>query len=115
MLRFALGFQYFFQISLYFFICQKLCWMRDLCISFKSCFLFPVGRGCNFFWGGRDGVFLLGGSGVGWGGESVPHYMPWLWSLQCQKWLIFFVFPADESKKSVTSWGKCLRAPERSY
>ena len=26
-----------------------------------------------------------------------------------------FVFSADESKKSVTLWGKCLRAPERSY
>ena len=36
----------FLQISLCFFICQELCCMRSLCISFtSSCFLFPVGRG----------------------------------------------------------------------
>ena len=36
----------FLQISLYFFICQELCWMRDLWISFtSSCVLFPVGGG----------------------------------------------------------------------
>ena len=35
----------FLQISISFFICQKLCWMRVLCISFaSSCFLFPGGR-----------------------------------------------------------------------
>ena len=43
----------FLEISLCFFICQELCWMRGLSISFtSSCFLFPVrGRGR-----GRGGV-----------------------------------------------------------
>ena len=36
----------FLQISLCFFICQELCWMRGLCISFTSlCFLLTVGGG----------------------------------------------------------------------
>ena len=34
------------DFTLFFFICQGLCWMRCLCISFTcSCFLFPVGGG----------------------------------------------------------------------
>ena len=36
-------------------------------------------------------------------------------SLKCEKWLIFFVFSADTSKKSVTFLTKYLRASERSY
>ena len=36
----------FLQISLCFFICQELCWMRGLCISFtSSCFFSRPGRG----------------------------------------------------------------------
>ena len=61
----------FLQISLCFFICQELCWMRGLCISFtSSCFLFPVGGERKMFedWGGGlknfrndgEGVLLLG-------------------------------------------------------
>ena len=45
----------FLKISLCFFICQELCWMRGLCISFTStCFLFPVVGGSKKFedWGG---------------------------------------------------------------
>ena len=59
MLRFLLGLLYFFRFHCSF-ICQELCWMRGLCISFtSSCFLFPVGGG------GR-------GAGVrGWGGGEV--------------------------------------------
>ena len=87
-------FTVFLQISLCFFICQELCWIRDflhwfcaldLCIVF--CFQLEggakslrIGRGggglknsrtggCYQF-GGRGALFLLGG------GESVPHYMP---------------------------------------
>ena len=44
----------FLQISLCFFICQELSWMRGLCISLTySCFLFPVGGECKKFedWG----------------------------------------------------------------
>ena len=41
----------FLQISLCFFVCQELCWMRGLCISFTSCFLFPVGGGSEKVWG----------------------------------------------------------------
>ena len=41
--------------------------------------------------------------------------LPGLWSLKCQKWLIFFVFSADDSKKLVTVWAKYLSAPEQSY
>ena len=61
----------FLQISLYFFICQALCWMRGLCISFTSpCFLFPVGGGVK---GLRTGEIKNY-----WGRRSVPHYMPWV-------------------------------------
>ena len=72
----CIRFTIFLQISLCFFLCQELCWMRDLCISFtSSCFLFPVGGGSKMFegWGGLKsfktergykfggGFFLLGG------------------------------------------------------
>ena len=40
--------------------------------------------------------------------------LPELWSLKCRNWLIF-VFSADSSKKSVTSWAKYLSAHERPY
>ena len=46
----CIRFTVFVQISLFFFICQELCWMRDLCISFKSSsFLFPVVKGIKKF------------------------------------------------------------------
>ena len=63
----------FLQISLCFFICQELCWMRGLCISFtSSCFMFFVssqrgGRSKKFQnqEGHRfRGILLLGGRGV---------------------------------------------------
>ena len=37
-----------------------------------------------------------------------------LWSLKCQKWLIF-VFSADDSKKLVTVRVTFLSAPEKPY
>ena len=50
----CIRFPVFLVISLCFSICQELCWMRYLCISFtSSCLLFPVGRGSKKFedWG----------------------------------------------------------------
>ena len=38
-----------------------------------------------------------------------------LWSLKCQKWLVIFVYSADERKKSATVWAKYIRISERSY
>ena len=63
----------YLQISLCFFICQELCWMRGLWINFtSSCFLFPVRGGVKSLRTGglknfKTGrvinleVFLLGG------------------------------------------------------
>ena len=70
----------FLQISLCFFICQELCWMRGFWISFtSSCFLFQIG-GEKIFedWGKGIKKIRIGGGGgrsVCWGG-LVPHYMP---------------------------------------
>ena len=45
--KICIRFIVFLQISVCFFICQELCWVRGLCISVtSSCFLFPV-RGGN--------------------------------------------------------------------
>ena len=56
----CIRFTVFLQISLSFFICQELCWMRDLCISFTSSyFLFPVEEGSkNFEDWGEEGVSI---------------------------------------------------------
>ena len=63
----CIRFTVFLQISLCFFICQELCWMRGLCISFTSSyFLFPVEEGSKNFEDWGEG-----------GGGSVSHYMPW--------------------------------------
>ena len=68
----------FLQISLCFFICQELCWMRGLCISFtSSCFLFPVGGGSIKLedWGGwRLGLPIWGGYFC-WGISTPLHAM----------------------------------------
>ena len=50
-------------------------------------------------------VGIFGGGG-GWrGGVSTPlHAM-----------VMVMVIKMSKSKKSLTGWGKCLRAPERSY
>ena len=68
----------FLQISLYFFICQVLCWMRGLCISFTSpCFLFPVGGGVK---GLRTGeIKKLLGEAV-----STPLYAMGQYPIICQ-------------------------------
>ena len=58
----------FLQISLYFFICQELFWMRGLCISFTSpFFLFPVGGGVKGLRTGK--IKILQGEGF-----STPLY-----------------------------------------
>ena len=55
----------FFQISLSFFICQELCWMRGLCISFTSlCFLLTVGGGLKCLRTGGEPVKILGLGGI---------------------------------------------------
>ena len=64
MLRFLLGLLYFFRFHCSF-ICQELCWMRGLCISFtSSCFLFPVGGGGRGA-GVGGGSLTTGGAGEG--------------------------------------------------
>ena len=40
--------------------------------------------------------------------------LPELWSLKCQKRLIFLVYSVDE-RKSATVWAKYLSLSERSY
>ena len=88
----------FLQVSFCYFICKEFCWMRSLCISFKSlCFLFPVGGGSKqprprvlgskrFEDSGEElKSFRIKGVGEGgsdffWGGVtfaggSRPHYM----------------------------------------
>ena len=53
----------FLQISLFFFICQELCSMKGLCISFtSSCFLLSVGGGSKKFedWGIGEKSFCCG-------------------------------------------------------
>ena len=90
--KFFIRFIVFFQFSLCFSICQKLCWMRGLCISFTSlCFFVSSrrggleglrtgrGEGLKNFRTGR--VTSLGGTFAG--GGSVPHYMP------CIDWFKF--------------------------
>ena len=41
--------------------------------------------------------------------------LPELRSLKCEKNGLFFVFSANDSKRSITVWTKYLRAFERSY
>ena len=84
----------FLQISLCFFICQELCWMRGLCISFTfTCFCFQSEEGGG---GGRVKSLRTGGGGQGGKkiqdlegyrfegvfllGRSVPRYMSCLLS-----------------------------------
>ena len=67
----------FLQISLCFFICQELCSMRCLCISFTSCFLFPVGGGVKSLRTGGLKNFRAGGLPIC--GGSTPHYMTCCW------------------------------------
>ena len=76
----------FLQISLCFFICQELCWMRGLCISFtSSCFLFPVGGERKKFedWGGGLKIFKNdGGRGYFcWGVNTPLHAMIYIYIL----------------------------------
>ena len=54
----------------------------------------------------------LGGGIFAWGGTPL-HTLVMV--IKMSKMAHLFVFSAGESKKSVTGWGKCLRAPGRSY
>ena len=45
---------------------------------------------------------------------QLSYLLSELWSLKCQKWLIF-VFSADDSKKLVTVRVTFLSAPEKPY
>ena len=83
-------FTVFLQISLCFFICQELCCMKDLCISFtSSCFLFPVRGGNNKFqeWGFTN----LGRVIFAWG-EGEGQYPITCHELLITKFLMYVPF-----------------------
>ena len=105
MLRFSLGFQYFFRFNFVFlFVKSYVGWEICVLASHLHVFCFQseggvknlrTGKVKKFqdWWGGVGGALPIWGRGCifAWGGGgSVPHYMPWLWLLKCQKWLIFF-------------------------
>ena len=91
MLRFALGFQYFFRFNFVFlFVKSNVGW--EICVLASHLHVF-----CLQLEGGVKSLRTRGLKNVRTGrvtnlGRGVPHYMVCLWSLKCQKWLIFCIF-----------------------
>ena len=97
-------------LTIYMILARKLCFspyfVKDIkytCLK-KQVVLYLLARSFVFSVSFRCTVFYCF--------YFLVYFLSELYSLKCQKWLIF-VFSAGDSKKSVTVWAKYLNAPFR--